>query len=167
MPPTKNPPRSSDLSLVALLMCATLFLTAGCSAATSLIPKDVFQGVNDDGREWTYDTAWQSIRMLNAKIEQESFESIPDSALVIASQMERLERGKAGPLSSKKYHDLIDQVTETAVNHNDGDNYRNLIQMGSELQTEFDEGNFEKAKSLALAVFAVSALLVTPTNQTK
>tara|TARA_B100000902_G_scaffold375364_1_gene405275 strand:+ start:393 stop:779 length:387 start_codon:yes stop_codon:yes gene_type:complete len=123
------------------------------------VPENIFEQVNNDGREWTYDTAWQNIRMLNAELEEQAFENIPNSALLIASQMERLERGRAGPLTSRKYLDLIDEVTEMARGKDQSDNYRKLVNLGIALQSEFDQGNFESAKTLALEIYALSTLL--------
>ncbi len=100
--------------------------------------------------------------MLNAELEKRAFENIPNSALLIASQMERLEKGKAGPLTSRKYLELIDETIEIARGNDQSGNHRKLTTLGMKLQNEFDQGNFESAKVLALEIYAVSTLLAVP-----
>jgi len=148
--------------LVTVIVCAALSTVSSCYAPDSLVPENIFEKVNNDGREWTYDTAWQNIRMLNAELEKRAFENIPNSALLIASQMERLEKGKAGPLTSRKYLELIDETIEIARGNDQSGNHRKLTTLGMKLQNEFDQGNFESAKVLALEIYAVSTLLAVP-----
>jgi len=79
-------------------MVAFVLLASGCQSSEPLVPREIYQQVNDDGREWTYDTAWQNIRALNADLDASELSELSEQALFIASQMERLEKGKL-PLS--------------------------------------------------------------------
>jgi len=84
--------------LSAIALAAFVLTTAGCQSAQPLVPREVYQQVNDDGREWTYDTAWQNIRKLNADLEAGELSAISTQSLFIVWQMERLETGKATDL---------------------------------------------------------------------
>ena len=53
----------------AFAIVAFVLLVSGCQGPEPLVPRETYQQVNDDGREWTYDTAWQNIRKLNADLE--------------------------------------------------------------------------------------------------
>lgn len=133
----------------------------GCQAQDPLVPQEVYEQVNDDGREWTYDTAWQNIRMLNANLEAGNLDTIQEDALFIASQLERLEKGKAGPLTSQDVTALLDEVTTAARDRSDADNLREVVALGRKLQDSFDAGDFESAKDYALSVYA-TALTLSP-----
>ena len=92
-------------------MVAFVLLASGCQAAEPIVPREVYQKVNDDGREWTYDTAWQNIRKLNADLEAGKLDTLSEDALFITSQMERLETGKATNLGSRWARDIVTEVT--------------------------------------------------------
>ena len=145
--------------LSAIALVAFVLTTAGCQSAEPLVPKEVYQQVNDDGREWTYDTAWQNIRKLNADIDAGNLSLVGASALFIASQMERLERGEAGPMGSSSVSNLIADERESALEGNDESHALALRVHAGELQDFFDAGEFENAKRSALLVYARSLAL--------
>jgi hypothetical protein len=137
-------------------MVAFVLLASGCQASEPLVPREIYQQVNDDGREWTYDTAWQNIRKLNADLEAGDFTTVGDQALFIASQMERLEKGKASPLSSAVITDLIEAESQNAVERSEQLNRDEIRERGLALQESFDAGDFEAAKRHALAVYGLA-----------
>ena len=143
----------------AVAMVAFVLLASGCQAAEPIVPREVYQKVNDDGREWTYDTAWQNIRKLNADLEAGKLDSLSEDALFITSQMERLETGKATNLGSRWARDIVTEVTrqreEDAVIVT-----RELVQTRAlELQEAFDAGDFRSAKKIALEVALLAPAL--------
>ena len=143
----------------AVAMVAFVLLASGCQAAEPIVPREVYQKVNDDGREWTYDTAWQNIRKLNADLEAGTFDTLAEDALFITSQMERLETGKATNLGSRWARDIVTEVTrqreEDAVTVT-----RELVQTRAlELQEAFDAGDFRSAKKIALEVALLAPAL--------
>lgn len=143
----------------AVAMVAFLLLASGCQAAEPIVPREVYQKVNDDGREWTYDTAWQNIRKLNADLEAGKLDTLSEDALFITSQMERLETGKATNLGSRWARDIVTEVTrqreEDAVIVT-----RELVQTRAlELQEAFDAGDFRSAKKIALEVALLAPAL--------
>lgn len=143
----------------AVAMVALVLLASGCQAAEPIVPREVYQKVNDDGREWTYDTAWQNIRKLNADLEAGKLDTLSEDALFITSQMERLETGKATNLGSRWARDIVTEVTrqreEDAVTVT-----RELVQTRAlELQEAFDAGDFRSAKKIALEVALLAPAL--------
>lgn len=138
---------------IALAITVALLAT-GCQTGEPLVPRAIYERVNDEGREWTYDTAWQNIRMLNADLEAGNLESVVDDALFIAAQMDRLETGKAGPLASGEVTDLLEEISRAAEARNNTDNLRAARELGLKLQERFDAGEFESAKTYALSLYA-------------
>ena len=143
----------------AVAMVAFVLLASGCQAAEPIVPREVYQKVNDDGREWTYDTAWQNIRKLNADLEAGKLDTLSEDALFITSQMERLETGKATNLGSRWARNIVTEVTrqreEDAVTVT-----RELVQTRAlELQEAFDAGDFRSAKKIALEVALLAPAL--------
>ncbi len=143
----------------AVAMVAFVLLASGCQAAEPLVPREVYQKVNDDGREWTYDTAWQNIRQLNDHLEAGKLDTLSEDAMYNTSHMERLETGKATDLGSRWAHDIVTEVTrqreEDAVTVT-----RELVQTRAlALQEAFDAGDFRSAKKIALEVALLAPAL--------
>lgn len=142
-----------------VLSVVVAFSATGCEAPEPLVPRAVYERVNDDGREWTYDTAWQNIRSLNANLEAVQLDTVVEEALFIASQMERLETGKAGPLTSPEVVGVVEDAARAAENRNRPENLRFVKDFGQRLQERFDAGDFESAKSHALSLYATALSL--------
>lgn len=146
-------------ALTAVVLALALALTAGCQAGEPLLPRSVYEKVNADGREWTYDTAWQNIRKVNAHLADDALETVGDEALFIASQMERLETGKAGSLGSSEVTALVDEVTRIAQGQDRTKNLRNARELGQKLQERFDAGDFASAKTYAISLHATAVTM--------
>jgi len=155
-----RPPRQSVFTSFALALAVALIAT-GCQTGEPLVPRSVYEKVNDDGREWTYDTAWQNIRRVNANLEDNKLETVGDEALFIASQMERLETGKAGSLASFEMTAVLEEETRAAESRDRTENLRVARELGQKLQERFDAGDFESAKSFAISLHATALTLET------
>lgn len=132
-----------------------VLLTSGCQAVAPVVPEEVYQQVNQDSREWTYDTAWQNIRQLNADLSEGDITTAASQALFIASQMERLDTGSAGPLSSAQVSNIIKDVSLAAAERTTEENLKESLILATKLQDAFDSGDFAAAQDYALAVFVV------------
>jgi hypothetical protein len=137
-------------------MVAFVLVTSGCQASEPLVPREIYQQVNDDGREWTYDTAWQNIRKLNADLEQGELGTVADDALFITSQMERLEKGKATSLINSWAQSVVKEVSHDAANTSEEQKLNAAQQAGLRLQDAFDGGDFVTAQEAALEVHVLT-----------
>jgi len=147
--------------LSAIALVAFVLTTAGCQSAEPLVPREVYQQVNDDGREWTYDTAWQNIRKLNADLEAREFSEISTQALFIVSQMERLETGKATDLRHRWARVIVSEIS-LQRDQSPSELLPQLIRdKALQLQVAFDDGDFSIAKERALEVSLLAAGLET------
>lgn len=140
---------------IATAVLLAVRLASGCQATEPLVPREIYQQVNDDGREWTYDTAWQNIRKLNADLEQGDQATRSGDALFITSQMERLERGEAGPLTNTSTSREIDRITDDAAGRTPDANLEVARTLALRLQDSFDAGDFSTAKNYALEVHVI------------
>lgn len=137
-------------------MVAFVLFVSGCQASEPLVPREVYQKVNDDGREWTYDTAWQNIRKLNADLEAGELSQVSDDALFITSQMERLESGKATALTSSWAQGLVEGVSADIPTTSEELTLIAAREAALRLQDAFDAGDFLTAQEAALEVHALT-----------
>ncbi|MEL0256896.1 MAG: hypothetical protein VW917_04945 [Pontimonas sp.] len=137
-------------------MVAFVLLASGCQAAEPIVPREVYQKVNDDGREWTYDTAWQNIRQLNADLEAGTFDTLAKDALFITSQMERLETGKATHLGNRWALEVVTEMSDEEQQTSRQIQERLVRERALELQDAFDAGDFARAKEMALEVYLLT-----------
>ena len=140
----------------AVAMVLFVLLTSGCQSSDPVVPKNIYEQVNSDGREWTYDTAWQNIRRLNADFEKGELGTITGDALFIVSQMERLEKAKATGMTGSEVAKLIEQVNSEAASRSEDANVKAAKVAALRLQDAFDAGDFRAAKEAALEVYALS-----------
>lgn len=137
-------------------MVAFVLLASGCQSSEPLVPREIYQQVNDDGREWTYDTAWQNIRKLNADLESGELSTVADDALLITSQMERLTTGRATALNRSWATALVEKVSEETETRSLELNIREARQTALRLQDTFDAGDFASAQEAALEVHVIT-----------
>lgn len=143
----------------ALSVVLFVLLTSGCQSSEPVVPEDVFERVNNDGREWTYDTAWQNIRGLNADLERGDLATVAEDALFVVSQMERLETAKATAMTSPEIATLIEQLANEAAARSVDANVTAAKAAAQRLQDAFDAGDFLTAKEAALEVYTISQRL--------
>ena len=137
-------------------MVAFVLLASGCQSSEPLVPQEIYQQVNDDGREWTYDTAWQNIRALNADLDASELNELSEQALFIASQMERLEKGKATSLTSSWARTLVEEISNDAGDMSQQSALTAAREAGLRLQDAFDGGDFLSAQEAALEVHVLT-----------
>lgn len=137
-------------------MVAFVLLASGCQSSEPLVPREIYQQVNDDGREWTYDTAWQNIRKLNADLESGELSTVADDALLITSQMERLKTGRATALNRSWATALVEKVSRETETRSLELNIREARQTALRLQDTFDAGDFTSAQEAALEVHVIT-----------
>ena len=137
-------------------MVAFVLLASGCQSSEPLVPQEIYQQVNDDGREWTYDTAWQNIRALNADLDASELNELSEQALFIASQMERLEKGKATSLTSSWARTLVEEISNDAGDMSQQSALTAAREAGLRLQDAFDGGDFLSAQEAALEVHVLA-----------
>lgn len=142
-------------------MVLFVLLTSGCQSSDPVVPEDIYEQVNNDGREWTYDTAWQNIRKLNADFERGELGTITGDALFIVSQMERLEKAKATGMTGSEVAQLIEQVNSEAASRSEDANVSAAKVAALRLQDAFDAGDFRTAKEAALEVYTLMQRLNT------
>jgi hypothetical protein len=143
----------------ALLLVVFVVLVTGCQSNPALVPPALQASVNADDRERNYDLAWQDIRRLNGQVERAQWEDLPELSLTIASRMDRLATGEAGPLADRATTRLLEQVRADVAERTTEDNVRVLTAVGQELQEAFDPGEFERARSLAIEAHVLSVAL--------
>ena len=148
------PAWTSAIAVLVFVLCAS-----GCQSSEPVVPQEIYEQVNNDGREWTYDTAWQNIRMLNADLASGELETLTADALFIVSQMERLEKAKASAMSSAATAKFIEQVANEAATRSDHANVEAIKIAAQRLQLAFDSGNFRPAREAALEVYTISKTL--------
>ena len=147
--------------LSAFLIVTVVLLTSSCQANEPFIPAEVFEQVNDDGREWTYDTAWQNIRKLNTDLSREDYQNIAQESLFIVSQIERLDRGSASAMSSRDTADIVEEIRAQAAERTAAENLTQLTVAAQWLQDSFDNGDFSSATRSAIEVAVIAPMLST------
>jgi len=131
----------------------------GCSSPPGVVSKEVYDLVNENTRERNYDLAWQEIRALKGSLERGDTRHLSREAMVILSRMERLEVGKASPLSG-----LVSELTVPSEPSGVGEMTENelVMQVSTQaqfLQEHFDRGDFAAARDTALRVYSLSLQL--------
>lgn len=145
--------------LSAFLIVAFVLLTISCQASEPFIPAKVYEQVNEDGREWTYDTTWQNIRKLNADLSREDYQDIAQDSLFIVSQMERLDRGSASAMSSRDTAEIVEEIEAQAAERTAEENLTQLTVAAQWLQDSFDNGDFSSATRSAIEVAVIARLV--------
>lgn len=134
--------------VVSLL--AVLLFVGGCATGDPVVPKAISTMVNEQGRERTYDLAWQDIRRFEGALMRGETSDFSAQALLILSRMNRLAEGKAGGLSDMSSRDTLDQAKDEA-SLLDQLQIRHILREHAALVREsFDAGDFDSAQRHAL-----------------
>ena len=145
--------------LSVVLIVAAVFTVSGCQGADPFMPEEVYEQVNEDGREWTYDTAWQNIRKLNADLARQDYEDIAEESLFVVSQMERLDRGSASSMSSRNIAEIVEKFEAHANERTVAENLNQLTVAAQWLQDSFDNGGFSFATQSAIEVAVIARMV--------
>ena len=142
-------PRASATSILALFLAV-----GGCVPGEAIVPKNVSTVVNEQGRERTYDLAWQDIRKFEGALNRGESLDYSREAIIILSRMNRLAEGKAGPVSDASSRETLELTTQDALENETEANLVALRAAATQLREAFDRGDFALAQEHALGCLA-------------
>ena len=140
------------------LVAIALFL-GGCAAGEPIVPSEISTMVNDQGRERTYDLAWQDIRRFEGALERGEKADYSAQALIIVSRMNRLAEGKASGLKDVAARESLDLARQTASGRDELDLRKMLEREAVLLRESFDVGDFRSAQTHALQALGLARAL--------
>lgn len=140
------------------VICGALAVT-GCASPPPLVPQSVVDTVTEEGRERTYDLAWQNTRQLVVLVEAGTLDQAEPVALELAARLHRLENGEAGNLSDRATARSMARFVQEAAARTREQNTISLGLAASTTQEHFDAGDFERAKQHSLEVLATIRVL--------
>ena len=143
----------------ATFLVAIALLLGGCAAGEPIVPSEISTMVNDQGRERTYDLAWQDIRRFEGALRRGENADYGAQALVILSRMNRLAEGKAGGLKDTASREYLDLARQTAAGRDAADLRKILEREAVLLRESFDVGDFRSAQSHALQALGLARAL--------
>jgi len=133
---------------------ALALVLGGCAAGEPIVPKEISTMVNDQGRERTYDLAWQDIRRFEGALRRGENSDYSTEALVILSRMNRLAEGAAGAVRDTASRETLKSSAQAAMGVGTDDNLAALRSAATQLRQAFDGGNFALAQQHALECLA-------------
>ena len=141
---------------MATTMVVSLSL-GGCTATdtTPLVPEDLVVSIQEDGREFTYDVAWQNTRLLVALIDDEALEEAEPLALQLSARLHRLVKGRAEDMSDRATATTIMRLEDAVTSRSSQDNLEHASFMAGVALELFDEGDFQEAKTAVLEVLVI------------
>jgi hypothetical protein len=145
--------------LSAALLLGFVLLASGCQVSEPLVPASIQQEVNADDRERNYDLAWQEIRGLAGDIERGELATLEADSLLIASRMERLQRGEASGLSSRPVASQLADWESENQSRSEQDRLTRLRELSQVLPEYFDPGDFADAQDIALEIYVIARSL--------
>jgi hypothetical protein len=143
-------------TFVATTIVVSLSL-GGCAATdtTPLVPEDLVASIQEDGREHTYDVAWQNTRLLVSLLDDEAFHEAEALALELSARLHRLEKARAEDMSDRATASTITRLEDGVVSRSRQDNLEQASTAAAQTLELFDEGDFEAAKTAALEVLVI------------
>lgn len=146
-----------------LLLGAVAFWLAlgigGCAPGVALIPTEVYEEINADSREWTYDVAWQNTRMLSFSVVNDELADLTDQALVLTARLHRLETARADAMANRATARAVADLEVTVGGRSVEENHTRLGALAPQIEVLFDAGDFAGAKLLVLEVVVISRWL--------
>lgn len=149
---------SRSTPLLATAIAVTIALSS-CSPTTPLVPESLVTSIAEDGREYTYDVAWQNTRLVADIIEREAFHDLEDVALQLAARLHRLERARAENMSDRATARTLSRFEEQVSRRNLSENMEALRNSANKALEIFDEGDFSTAKNYSLEVLVIARWL--------
>lgn len=132
---------------------------ASCTPTTPLIPESLVTSIHNDGREHTYDVAWQNTRLVVDIIEREALDELEEVALQLAARLHRLEKARAENMADRATARTLAQLEQHVASRSVGDNLDALSDSATRALELFDEGDFTTAKNYALEVVVIARWL--------
>ena len=133
---------------------AVALVLGGCATGEPIVPREISTIVNDQGRERTYDLAWQDIRRFEGALRRGENRDYPTEALVILSRMNRLAEGTAGAVRDTASRETLTNAAQIAMGAETEDNLAALRAAATQLREAFDRGDFASAQQHALECLA-------------
>ena len=149
-------PRSKLLIATAIAIAIGL---SSCAPTTPLVPDSLVTSIQNDGREYTYDVAWQNTRLVVDIIEREAFHELEDVALQLTARLHRLEKARAENMSDRGTARSLRQLEEQVFQRDQSENLDVLYDSANQALVLFDEGDFQTAKNHALEVLVIARWL--------
>ena len=146
-------------SAVLAAFTASLLAVTGCSGGHAIVPADIFQMVNEQGRERTYDLLWQDVRRLEGALERGEQSNFEDQALIILSRINRLAEGRASAMNHDRFSKVLTNAAQETVALSEPARSRLLLETARALRAAFDAGDFVEAQNLALEALAEARAL--------
>ena len=147
--------------VLAALVAVSWASIVGCSTATPIVPPATVSMVNEQGRERTYDLVWQDIRRFEGGLERGEPRSFDDQALIILSRINRLAEGKASPMQSDRYQEILLAAEQEASMLSAPEQRKLLYETAVRLRMAFDAGAFADAQKQALTALGYAQALET------
>ncbi len=143
-------------TLLATTIVVSLTLS-GCTATdtTPLVPEDLVLSIQEDGREFTYDVAWQNTRLLVALLDNEALLEAEPLALELSARLHRLEKARAENMSDRATTRSLTRLENVVESRSRQDNLQQASLSAREALELFDEGDFQAAKTAALEVLVI------------
>jgi len=113
---------------------------------------------------WVYKATWQDTRALPGVISSGDLGDIVSLAQLLTSRLDRLDQGKAGPLRDRRTAEMMKKTEGSTLTRTLEQNLLRLEEIGDQIPTHFDNGDFSEAKALALEALAISKTLQTGKN---
>ena len=153
------PPSRATHRLAGAIAVAVALGIGGCSSSEGLIPPAMVQDIEADGREWTYDVAWQNTRMVSHLVATKQLDSLTDEALILTARLHRLEMARAQPMADRRTARIVERLEATVAQRGSEHNRDRLREITPLLEDIFDRGDFAEAKRLSLEVLVIARSL--------
>ena len=149
---------SRKTTVVAAAIAVAIALSS-CTPTTPLVPESLVTSIQNDGREYTYDVAWQNTRLVVDIIEREAFDELEDIALQLSARLHRLEKARAENMADRATARTVRQLEDQVSQRSKSDNLGVLYDSANKAVEFFDEGDFTSAKGYALEVLVIARWL--------
>jgi len=144
------------VATVSLVLAVNL---SACTPTTPLVPQELVTAIEQDGRERTYDLAWQNTRLVIDIVEREAFDELEPVALELSARLHRLERARAGNMADRTTARTVTQIERDTTARSTAGNIEALVESAHKALITFDEGDFPAAKYHALEVLVIARWL--------
>jgi len=148
----------SGLVVVAVAVAISTAL-AGCTSPTPLLPDSLVASIQEDGREHTYDLAWQNSRLAVDLVEREDYAQLAVVALELTARLHRLETARAENMGDLATARTVAALEEGVTSRKAAENGEILSDSATKVLAMFDIGDFTTAKTHALEVLVIARWL--------
>ena len=147
------------LALAAIGVVVLGITSTGCTSYQPLVPESLVEEISADGREWTYDVAWQNTRYLTKLVDTSNWSELETHAIVLTARLHRLETARASQMADGRTARVLAEALRDATIRTTEANTNRLSTLAPAIEESFDRGDFAEAKKLALEVLVISRVL--------